>query len=231
MNPDHSLALDLLTDVTALSQTKCTRPILAKLAYATKDNFMGREANGYSAAASDFALMTKTAALALCKVQNQLLEEHELSLLIYDSYRPKRAVLDFISWTNDAPKNQHELAMKQKHYPHIRKNQLFELGYLSADSQHCYGHTVDLVLIDKNQTEIPLGACFDFMDELSHLSAMPDQIGHDAFNNRQILSQAMQQQGFVPYQFEFWHFNYKDREINHPIDLEITADLKNINTN
>ncbi len=224
-------ALEFLVDVTALSKIKCLKPILANLVYATNDNFVGRLVQGYSPYARDFALMTKTAAIALCEVQNELLKQHSLSLLIYDSYRPKRAVLDFITWSNEPSKDQQELAMKQKHYPHIEKNQLFDLGYLSADSQHCYGHTVDLVLLDKNLNEIPLGACFDFMDELSHLTAMPQQIGQEAFDNRQILSDAMQQQGFIPYQFEFWHFSHKLREIHQSIDIEITDNLKNINVN
>ncbi len=222
-----------LVDVISLSQKKCDLPIRAHLAYATTENFVGRVVAGYTPELTDFALLEATAAEALCQVQNELHKKYNLSLLIYDSYRPKRAVLDFMRWSNEPvatnETGQHELAMKQKHYPHIEKNQLFKLGYVSEDSNHCYGNTVDLVLIDKNNQELPLGACFDFMDELSHHSATPAQIGEEAFLNRQLLLTCMQEFGFVPYTKEFWHYHFHEKKIIAPIDIVMTEDLRSVN--
>lgn len=219
-----------LVDVGALSRQLCPRPIQVNLVYATSKNLVGRPIDGYTPGVTDVALLTKIPAEALCKVQNELLETYNYGLLIYDSYRPKRAVKDFMGWSTQPVANDsaglYELERKAKHYPHINKNQLFDLGYVSADSQHCYGHTVDLVLIDENGIELNLGARFDFMDKLSHITATADEIGEEALRNRKILSDAMQRHGFIPYEYEFWHFSHKDKTIHEPIDIVITAELR-----
>jgi D-alanyl-D-alanine dipeptidase len=227
---DH---LNELIDVAALSQKECTRPIHAKLLYATAENFLGRPVDGYTPAVTDLALMTKDAAAALCKVQNELLQKHKLGLIIYDSYRPLRAVLDFVAWSKEpVPESEQgeiELARKKIHYPNIEKEQMFELGYVSKNSQHCYGHTVDLMLINEHGKELNHGAGFDFMDTLSHVAVMEDKIGAEAYKNRHILFDAMQKFGFITYPYEFWHFNFNNKMVTEPMDLVITAELRSLN--
>jgi D-alanyl-D-alanine dipeptidase len=215
-----------LIDVTALSQEKCKSPIKAQLKYATRKNFVGRPITGYEVNAKNIALMTPNAANALCNVQNYLLENYDVSLLILDAYRPKRAVMDFVFWSKQPAHDEHELKRKEKHYPNIEKGQLFELGYVAEDSGHCYGNTVDLVLIDnKTGGKLDMGARFDFMDEKSHTTATSEQIGETAHKNRQILAEAMEKFGFQPYKEEFWHFSHygkEGREVQEPMDTEIT---------
>jgi D-alanyl-D-alanine dipeptidase len=231
--PHSTEPLAQMVDVVALSQQHCARPIQALLAYATPENFIGRVIDGYTPALTDFALMTKNAAAALCDVQNSLLKNHNLGLLIYDSYRPKRAVRDFVKWSTapvgDDAQGQFELQRKAIHYPHIEKARMFELGYVAEDSQHCYGHTVDLVLIDANGKELDLGACFDYMDKRSHITATAAEIGDEALQNRTILADTMKHHGFLAYPTEFWHFNYNVKTIQEPIDIFITADLRGLN--
>lgn len=217
----------------ALSKKLCSRPIEAILAYATPENFLGRVVNGYTPGLTDLALMTKDSAQALCQVQSSLLEKHNLGLRIYDTYRPKRAVRDFAAWstapvTNDA-QGHYELERKKIHYPHIEKNQMFNLGYISAESNHCYGHTVDLVLLDAQGQELDLGACFDFMDKLSHSSVTAAEIGTAAHHHRTILLEAMSAHGFISHPKEFWHFHYKEKTILEPMDIVISAELKGLN--
>ncbi|MDR3477927.1 MAG: M15 family metallopeptidase [Gammaproteobacteria bacterium] len=222
-----------LVDVIALSRKECERPIKAHLTYATRDNFIGQVINGYTEGLTDFALMTKNAAAALCKVQDDLIEQHNISLLIYDSYRPKKAVKHFMRWSSEPVpvdhNGEHELKRKNIHYPHIEKDQLFNLGYVAEDSQHCYGHTVDLVLIDKNEKELDLGACFDYMDPLSHITVTADEIGEAAHKHRTLLRETMQKHGFIPYTKEFWHFSFQDKLIKEPIDITISKTLKALN--
>ncbi|MES2218796.1 MAG: M15 family metallopeptidase [Pseudomonadota bacterium] len=220
--------LNHLTDVGALSTKNCSRPIQVKLAYATPENFIGRPIKGYTPGVTDIALMTRDAAASLCEVQNELTQQH-LGLLIYDSYRPRRAVLDFVEWSKLPVANDFELTRKAIHYPHIAKADMFELGYVSANSQHCYGHTVDLVLIDEKGNELNHGACFDFMDKLSHLDVTAQQIGEEALHNRNLLASTMRKFGFLTYPYEFWHFNFNNKMINDPMDIAITADLKGLN--
>jgi D-alanyl-D-alanine dipeptidase len=231
--PQSQYHLTQLVDVVALSQKKCSRPIQALLAYATPENFIGRVIDGYTPGLTNFALLTKNAAEALCAVQNTLLTNHNLGLLIYDSYRPKRAVRDFVKWSsapvNDDAAGRFELQRKAVHYPNIEKARMFELGYVAEDSQHCYGHTVDLVLIDENGVELDLAACFDFMDVLSHSTATAADIGDEAFKNRTILAETMKSHGFMSYPNEFWHYNFNEKTINEPIDIFITPDLQGLN--
>jgi zinc D-Ala-D-Ala dipeptidase len=221
--------LKQLVDVVALSAKNCARPIRANLAYATSENFIGRPIVGYTPGVTDLALMTKDAAESLCQVQNELVENHQVSLLIYDSYRPARAVADFVQWSRQAVAGDFELARKALHYPHIEKRKMFELGYVSENSQHCYGHTVDLVLTDIAGNELDHGACFDFMDVLSHLDVTATQIGEPALLNRVILAEAMQKFGFLTYPFEYWHFNFGNKLINEPMDFVIDAGFKGWN--
>jgi D-alanyl-D-alanine dipeptidase len=222
-----------LVDVIALSRKNCPTPILANLAYATIDNFVGQLIDGYTPHLTDFALLIKPAALALCKVQTDLIENHAMGLLIYDTYRPQRAVKHFVRWSKQAVSDdahgKHELEQKTKHYPHIEKSHMFELGYVAEDSQHCYGHTVDLVLVDKDGSELNHGVCFDYMDTLSHLTVTADDVGTEAFENRQILRSTMEKYGFIAYPKEYWHFSFQDKIIGEPMDFPITPELKGLN--
>ncbi len=215
-----------LVDVIKLSTQRCRNPIECKLVYATKENFLGRPVHGYHPDAIDFCLLTRNAAEALCQVQNQLIQQG-LGLFVFDSYRPLRAVADFKKWMHAAAHDEYEFERKKIHYPHLEKNQLAELGYVCDDvSNHCFGDTIDLSLIDlHNKQLLDMGACFDYFDEISHITATEKIIGSTALKNRQILSDMMQQAGFIPYEKEYWHFTFREREIETPLDFEITPDL------
>ena len=71
-----------LINVIKLSTQLCKSPIQCKLAYATKENFLGRSVKGYHAEISDFCLLTSKAANALCEVQN-FLNQKNLGLFIF----------------------------------------------------------------------------------------------------------------------------------------------------
>jgi len=223
-------AKQVLVDVIELSKQLCSVPIQGKLAYATEENFLGRLVEGYHPDAHDVCLIAKQAGHALCKVQNEL-TRNDLGLFIFDGYRPLRAVKDFARWIDAPVSSEKELARKSIHYPHIDKKDFAPLGYVADDvSRHNFGFAVDLTLIDLNTTEeLNMGAVFDFFDELSHTTATAEDIGIDAFNNRKTLSKAMQNHNFIPYRFEFWHFDFHIKETNHPMDLSIDKSLKGLN--
>ena len=211
-----------LIDAAQLSQQHCKQQIQSHLAYATQENFLGRIVKGYHAHATKLCLMTQNSAKALCDAQKQLNEKH-IGLFVFDAYRPLRATRDFMHWTEQAVAHDYELERKQIHYPHLEKNQLVHLGYLADGvSNHCFGDTVDLVLIDlKNNNLLDMGACFDYFDEISHTTATAKQIGEEAYQHRQILSDAMLSVGFTPYEKEFWHFTFHQRDVDAPLDVEI----------
>lgn len=219
-----------LIDAVILSKKLCAYPIECHLAYATSENFLGRIVNGYHEAVTKICLMTPASAKALCEVQNKL-NKLQMGLFVFDSYRPLQAVKDFGQWMQNPTQSEYEKIRKNIHYPHLEKNQLSILGFVGDRiSNHCYGDTIDLSLIDLTTRQlVDMGACFDFFDEISYPSTSFDRIGLKAFNNRLILANAMQSEGFKPYEKEFWHFTFSQRDIHEPLDFAFTPNLITVN--
>lgn len=220
-----------LIDVVELSKKKCDFPIKGSLRYATRENFTGKLIDGYSKNAQDVCLLAWDAAEALCGAQNYFLSFHQLSLIIYDAYRPCRAVKRFKEWLENSSSNKNELKRKEIHYPNIEKSDLARLGYIpNSISRHSYGSAVDVFLISlDNLQEINMGCVFDYFDTIAYPTATADQIGKQAWYNRNILINGMQKFKFSVYEKEFWHFDFYKREIDCPLDIMITAKLKNLN--
>ncbi len=94
-----------ITTTTLLSQNK-TLPkgfvylndidasIKSELRYITNNNFIGKSIDGYKKAT---IIVSKPAAVALKKVQQKLMQ-FNLSLKIFDAYRPQQAVNHFVHW-------------------------------------------------------------------------------------------------------------------------------------
>ena len=190
--------------------------IIQDVKYFTDNNFIGRPIKGYEAAE---CILTREAAHALSQLQQQLLSQN-LSLKIYDGYRPQTAVDDFIAWSKDAS----DQKMKKDYYPNVNKADFFTLGYIAEKSTHTRGSTVDLTLVhlsaNDKPVEMAMGTHFDFMDELSH--PLNSNIGEKEKNNRLFLRSIMQQAGFEPYDKEWWHFTFKndpypDTYFNFPV--------------
>lgn len=238
--------LDHFVDVGKLSEQRCKVKIQGCLAYASDNNLFGQTIPGYYSAASDVILMTREAAEKLCQAQNYLLNQYDYRLFVYDAYRPKQAVDFFYAWSKQ-PQSSEDLKRQAKYHPRVRKDQLFELGYIAEDSNHCYGHTVDLVLIDNQNNELNMGAFFDFMDKRSHIAATPEQLGEEvaeksgveagrkfgkeACENRKILNTAMTTFDFEPLENEFWHFAYKGKNgriFDSPFNFPINSKLRGI---
>ena len=61
---------------------------------------------------------------------------------MYDCYRPKQAVADFVQWADYAQ----DVLMKGEFYPSLNKSQLFP-DYIALQSGHSRGSTMDLTLV------------------------------------------------------------------------------------
>lgn len=191
--------------------------IIQDVKYFAHENFIGRPIKGYT---EPTCILTKPAALALAALQKTLLLK-QLSLKVFDCYRPQTAVDDFIKWSQDAS----DQKMKEWYYPNIDKADIFKLGYLSEKSSHTRGSTVDLTLVHLSPTnkaplEMAMGTPFDFMDERSHV--LSPHINHEEQQNRLLLQNFMRQVGFNPYDKEWWHFTlenepYPDTYFNFPV--------------
>lgn len=223
---------DVLVDVIALSRGSCMRPIEGSLAYATRENFLGRLVEGYHPDALEVCLLTRKAAEQLCLLQNKLVEKG-FSLFIFDAFRPLRAVRDFSTWFRTPPSSVYEKERKQVHYPHLEKEDLPRLGYApDTVSRHCFGHAVDISLRYLESGKwVNMGTEFDYFDSSSHLDASAEVIGEEAFSNRQFLIQLMEQFGFLSYPFEWWHFEYQEQEVEQPMDMEIVPSLQGLGAN
>ena len=175
--------------------------IRVELLYASSNNFVGRPINGY---VSKKAVLTKPAARALADVQADL-KLFGLELFIFDTYRPQRAVDEFITWAKDLK----DIRTKAEYYPRVAKENLFSEGYIADRSGHSRGSTVDLTIISSSSPFKPLnmGTNFDFFGSESwpkFAGASPEQRA-----NRLLLRTLMLKHGFKPYEMEWWHFTYE----------------------
>ena len=169
----------LLTEVRQLDSS-----IVVELRYATFNNFTGAPLPGYLA---NRAYLRREAAAALARVQRDL-RSQGLGIKIFDAYRPVRATLAMMDWTECV------------HRPDLLKD-----GYIASRSRHNLGLAVDLTLIDNvTGKELEMGTPFDTFSAAAHTA----NASGEAAANRQKLKAAMEREGFVNYDQEWWHFSF-----------------------
>jgi len=187
--------------------------IQTDLKYYSGDNFIGEKIAGYL---QNICLVTKPTAMALQRVQHEL-SAFGLGLKIYDAYRPQRAVDHFINWCSQSG----SCPTQKKFFPAINRNDLFKQGYLVKRSSHSRGSTVDLTIIDlATEEELEMGTTFDFFGAESWFDC--PGVSPQARSNRMLLQTLMVQNGFVPFQQEWWHFTlqgepYPDCYFDFPV--------------
>ncbi|WP_445749163.1 M15 family metallopeptidase [Polaribacter sp.] len=195
-----------LKDVDASIQTE--------LRYFSNQNFIGKPIDGYQ---KDCVIVTKQTAEALQKIQ-AILKKEGLSLKVFDAYRPQQAVNHFVRWA----KVLNDTLMKSEYYPKVQKSQLFQLGFIASKSGHTRGSTVDITLVNiKTGKEVDMGSAYDFFGEESH--PFYKKITKKQKKNRLFLRKIMLENGFSPYDNEWWHFTLKnepfpDTYFNFPIE-------------
>ena len=180
--------------------------------YYSSNNFTGKRVQGYKAPR---AYMTKEALAALSKAADDL-RSQGYRLLIWDSYRPQKAVDNFVVWMND-PKDEGN----KEFYPDLEKSDLVKGGYVATKSSHTRGSTVDLTIIKKDGSSVDMGGTFDLFSERSH----PDyqQITEAQKQNRAVLRNAMLKAGFSGIDSEWWHYTYRNepyKETYFDFDVE-----------
>ena len=175
--------------------------IVIEMRYGTNNNFTGRPIPGYG---SRQAVITIATANALKKVQKEL-NKLGLGLKIFDAYRPQKAVNYFMKWS-DQPS---DTIMKNKYYPNLKKNTLFDLGYIASKSGHTRGSTVDVTLLyvsgPEKGKEVDMGSVWDLFGARSGYGYEAISIIQKA--NRKLLRELMVAHKFLPYDKEWWHFS------------------------
>ncbi len=167
--------------------------------YYSSNNFTGNKINGYKA---PVAYMTKEGLNAL-SIAAEDLREQGYRLLIWDTYRPQKAVDNFVEWINN-PNDEGDRSF----YPELKKSDLLKGQYIMAKSGHTRGSTVDLTLIKKDGSFVDMGGTFDLFSEISH----PDykKLTKTQKKNRKILHDAMIKAGFKGIDSEWWHFTLEN---------------------
>lgn len=200
--------------------------------YAGDNNFTGRRVPGYEWAE---CWLRPAAARALAKVQADLVAEHpELSLKVFDCYRPRRAVQAFVAWagSTDDGRTQH-------YHPNVARSALLARGYIGRSSNHSKGIAVDLTLVRREGSQsdpaarrpavenaeasrgvactetsdkvfdansLDMGTMFDCFDRRSHTQAAGLTV--EQKSARQMLTRLMERRGYQNYAKEWWHFTY-----------------------
>ncbi|WP_321476524.1 M15 family metallopeptidase [uncultured Paludibaculum sp.] len=151
--------------------------------YAGTRNFLGTPV--YTQAR---AFLQRPAAGALVRAHRRL-KEQGYGILVHDGYRPW-----WVTWVfwEATPAAQHDfVADPQK------------------GSRHNRGCAADITLYDlKSGAAVEMPSLYDEMSE----RAYPDYPGGTAEQRRLrgLLRDAMEREGFQVYEYEWWHFDYKD---------------------
>lgn len=151
--------------------------IRVEMRYASKNNFTGTQL--YT---GEECLLCEPAAERLARVQKNL-EEQGLGLKVWDCYRP--------------------LSIQKKLWDLVPDPRY--VADPKTGSRHNRGASVDLTLVDKNGVELPMPTLFDEFSEKAHRSYndLPDNVK----KNRQLLQDAMEKEGFIGLETEWWHFD------------------------
>jgi D-alanyl-D-alanine dipeptidase len=181
----------LLVDVQSLAPE-----IRVEMRYATANNFTGAPLPGYEA---NRALLRREAAAALARVQGRL-EAQGLGLKVFDAYRPVRATLAMMDWTE-----------------RVGRQDLVRDGYIARRSRHNLGVAIDLTLIDPaTGREMEMGTPYDEFTEAAHTA----NASGDVAERRRTLVAAMEAEGFTNYEREWWHFSH---EVSNPLRFDVTV--------
>ncbi len=178
--------------------------VAQEMRYAGPDNFTGGPVPGYGAPQ---CWLRADAAHALAAAQVDA-KARGLTLVVYDCYRPRRAVSAFVDWSRSADQR-----TKPEYYPRVDKRALFAQGYIAETSTHSTGLAVDIGVRGWD-----FGTPFDFFDRRSWTKADAPKT---ARAHRNALVTLMRRHGFENYPREWWHFTYKGASGAPSYDVEI----------
>lgn len=118
----------------------------------------------------------------------------------------------FLSAVSDFQKQGYKVVVWDAFRTVDDQNKLLEANsdprYVASDSNHCKGKAIDMTLATKDGQYLDMGTDFDSFSEEAH--ADYDGLTDQQKANRQLLTQTMQQHGFVAHPYEWWHFDFLD---------------------
>jgi zinc D-Ala-D-Ala dipeptidase len=176
-------------------------PLLQEIRYATACNFTGQVLYPFPT-----AFVHRNVAAALQRVQEDLRKER-LCLKIFDGYRP--------------------ISVQSKMWALVPDER-----YLSdptgSRGKHTRGTAVDVTLVDHlgNELKMPTGYD-DFSDKAHRFSRKwtPEER-----SNSLKLEAIMKKHGFIPFPFEWWHYDYAGWEAYPPLDISFESLGRDVKT-
>jgi zinc D-Ala-D-Ala dipeptidase len=165
-------------------------PLLQEIRYATACNFTGQVLYPFPA-----AFVHRDVAAALQRVQQDLRKEG-LCLKIFDGYRP--GSIQFKMWE-------------------LVRDERYVSDPTDSKGKHTRGTAVDVTLVDRMGNELAMPTPYDdFSDKAHRFSAKWTK---EERTNSLKLEAAMKKHGFIPFVFEWWHYDYVGWENYPPLDV------------
>jgi len=165
--------------------------VVLDLRYATTNNFMHEKL--YPSVSTTYLRLP--AAKALQHVQSEL-NNLGIGLKIFDAYRP--------------------YSVTEKMWEPIKDERY--VADPKKGSGHNRGIAVDLTLINlKTKVELPMGTGYDNFSDTAHSTfmALPVEI----LQNRNLLKNIMEKNGFKVLETEWWHYSYPDAKDFELMDI------------
>jgi D-alanyl-D-alanine dipeptidase len=191
--PELPIASDSAADSLLVDVQRVDSSLIVELRYATANNFTGAPLPGYQ---GNHAYLRDEAAVAL-SLANADLRREGYGIKIWDAYRPVRASEAMVAWAT-----------------RTNRQDLLRDGYIAARSRHNLGVAVDVTLVHlASGNEVPMGTPFDFFGPAAHT----ENARGGFLENRKRLKTALERQGFVNYEKEWWHFSY---DVENPVRFD-----------
>lgn len=179
--------------------TAQVKNVLVELKYATSDNFMKKNVYG----CLTHAYLQKETVAMLKMAQENLEKAHPgYHLLIYDAARPLSKQWElWNTLTEYSPEKRRTYVADPKEH-----------------SIHNYGSAIDLTVADETGKPLEMGTKYDFFGEMAYPKEearllKAGKLSQKAIDNRLILRKAMKSAGFMPIEYEWWHFNAFSRKV------------------
>jgi D-alanyl-D-alanine dipeptidase len=162
--------------------------------YATDNNFTKHTVYPFAK-----CFLRKPVAEALARVESAL-RIQDLSLKVFDCYRPLSVQKTF--WN---------LVPDERYVADPKKG-----------SRHNRGAAVDLTLVEaRSGKDVEMPSEFDDFSEKAHRNYK--KMSKVARRNMKTLEKAMVKEGFIPFDTEWWHFDYQGWEKYDLLDVPFSA--------
>jgi len=154
----------------------------------------------------DIILVRESLAKMLAQV-NKALKSRGLRLKVVYGYRHPQVQKAYFS------KRKGEL---KKERPGLSDEELNALTHVFVAVPSVGGHpaggAVDLTMIDGKGVEVDMGTAIADFSDPEKIRTFASGLTDEQRRNRQLLHDAMIQEGFAPFYGEWWHYCYGDRE-------------------